>query len=788
MRLESQKRFCVALLAMVLATVWGTVCLAETSLHERIDQVLDSAAVGPVTATCSDADYLRRVSLDLAGVVPTAGEAKAFLEDSASDKRLRLVERLLASPEYARHMALVFDALLMERMPEKAVKTPEWQEFLRKSFAENKPLDQLARDLLVADGVDPARRPAARFLLDRNCEPNMVTRDVGRLMFGLDLQCAQCHDHPLIDEYFQADYYGLYAFLQRTELVTETKSKLAVVAEKADGEASYKSVFTGDSGDRVTPRLPKGASLLAEPVLLKGKEYEVAPAKGVRHVPKYSRRQALAGLVADSQEFRRNWANRIWAHLFGQGLVHPVDFHHAANPPSHPRLLALLAEELKATGFDLKAMLRELTLTRAYQRAIDAPKPSDVDFATIPERSRAIEAERDSQNATVEVAKATYEKARLERQEAVDGNKPLAAEIAALQAAASAAQVAADKKSAELSAAKADQEKKQQQSKAVAEAAAKAKEAVAAVPGDKVLAQSAAKIAERAKALQELADAAGKIIKDRESAADKAKEDAAAAQAALTKKSAEAVPAEQLAKLEAAELNARHALADERFVLKELEGRLAILKSLAEYEQLAKTDATAAVRAWDALLEQWTTRCQVGRLRPLSSEQFVLSILQATGELTQQRASAQKDLNKKPPEALKKAAESEKAAITAALVEGKSFEQLRGAVNNFVALYGGLPGQDFQATVNQALFFGNGSAVDKWLKPSEGNLTDRLGKTDDAAALADDLYLSILTRFPTADEKKAVADFLEDRKTDRPTALQELAWALISSNEFRFNH
>jgi hypothetical protein len=197
----------------------------EPPLHERIDALIDAAAVGPLAPPANDADFLRRAWLDLAGVIPPADSARAFLADAATDKRQKLIESLLASPQFIRHMTLTWDVMLMERRNDKAIKSPEWQAWLYQSFATGKPLDQLCREIVATDGTDDALRPAARFLLDRDCEPNLLTRDLGRVLFGMDLQCAQCHDHPLIDDYYQADYYGLYAFVMRTSLFTDAKAK-----------------------------------------------------------------------------------------------------------------------------------------------------------------------------------------------------------------------------------------------------------------------------------------------------------------------------------------------------------------------------------------------------------------------------------------------------------------------------------------------------------------------------------------------------------------------------------
>src|SRR5262245_6808744 len=309
------------------------------SLHDRIDGLIEAAAVGPLSPPSSDADFVRRVYLDLTGVIPAAEQAWAFLADQAADKRAKLIDELLASPAFARHMTLTLDVMLLERRADAAALAKPWREFLFQSLAADKPLDQLYREMLAADGADEKLRPAARFLLGRDAEPNLVTRDIGRLVFGMDMQCCQCHDHPLIDDYYQRDYYGLFAFVHRTNLFTDPKSKQIQLGEKADGEASYKSVFTGDSSDKALPQLPKGAVLFVEPAFVKGDEYSIKPDKTVRGVPKFSRRAALAEMLATSSEFRRNLANRIWAIVFGRGIVHPVDFHYAANPPANPELL-----------------------------------------------------------------------------------------------------------------------------------------------------------------------------------------------------------------------------------------------------------------------------------------------------------------------------------------------------------------------------------------------------------------------------------------------------------------
>lgn len=779
--------------------LWAGCCLLAATapadetpaLHERIDALVEAAAVGPLASPTTDADFLRRVYLDLTGTIPTSEEARAFLADASPDKRTKLIDQLLASPRYARHMALVFDVMLMERRPDKAVKTPEWQAYLHQSFADNKPLDQLCRELITADGTDAALRPATRFLLDRSCEPNAVTRDAGRMFFGMDLQCAQCHDHPTIDHYLQEDYYGLFAFFLRSSAFTDAKKKQTLVAEKADGEANFKSVFTDNASDRVAPRLPHGPTAADDPVFAKGEEYVSAPAKNVRGVPKHSRRAQLAAMLTDSQAFRRNLANRVWAHLFGRGIVHPVDAHHADNPPTHPQVLVLLADEFARSKYDLKGLLRELARTRAYQRSCEPPPADSIamlpanDLAT---RIAALESERvpieqrlKERETALKQAQDALRTAREGQQKQQAALVPLAAEAKAADEALAKA-VAARKQADEANA------KKEQQVTAVAEAAKKAEAAAKLLAGDEALAEAAATIAARSQVVRDELDAAlqaaAELAKQTESATEKVR----VANEALASARKTITPHDQLASIEQTMLDLQSQAHNDRYELASLDERISLGKAIADYQKLAQSDPSAASQAWPALVDRWTTAGQVTRLRQLSCEQFALSLLQAGGTLAQRHQAAVAALEKSPPPELKDAPEADHSRIAAKLAEEQVFGQVRGNLNAFVSLYATQFADDFQATVNQALFFENDSVVQSLLGPSGGNLTDRLTKIEDPAQLADELYLSTLTRFPTEAERSDVASHLHDRSADRPTAVGELVWALLSSNEFRFNH
>lgn len=376
MRPAVQNVLRLAIVVMSLMVFGNATRLAadQPSLHALIDQQLAPVA-GTEVPSCSDAEFLRRASLDLIGMPPTIDQARAFIHDAASDKRAVLIDRLQASPHYPRHIASTLDLMLMERRANTHVTADQWQAWLMSAARENKPWNVLVRELLLADGEDPASRPAARFTLDRASEPHLLTRDIGRIFFGRDLQCAQCHDHPVVAGYMQSDYHGLLAFVSAgyAQVLKEAEKEQTVVGEKAGTELTFESVFEGVP-HRTGARMPDGTAI-EEPFLLPGEEYDVAPADNTKPVPKFSRRAKLAELATSgtNNAFNENIVNRLWAQMFGRGLVHPLDLHHADNPATDPELLRLLAERFVAMNYDIKLFLQELALTEAYGRSFDAP-------------------------------------------------------------------------------------------------------------------------------------------------------------------------------------------------------------------------------------------------------------------------------------------------------------------------------------------------------------------------------------------------------------------------------
>ncbi len=345
----------------------------EPPLREVINRELAPPG-GVAWPKASDAEFLRRVSLDLNGMPPGADEARAFLADSDPQKREKLIDKLLASPLYDRHMATTLDIMLMERRPNTHVPQDTWMSWLLTSVRQNKPWNLLVREMLTADGDTPENRGPARFYLDRGAEPHVITRDVGRIFFGRDIQCSQCHDSPLVSDFLQRDYHGLLAFVSASYAVTKKvdNKDVTIFAEHAPTDVTFESVFNKGTGHRTSAML-FGTPAIAEPFFLPGEDYVVAPADGVRSVPKYSRRNTLAELATNgsNRTFNENIANRLWAMMLGRGLVHPLDMMHSDNPSASPALTRILGERLAASGFDMKSFLREIALSDVYQRPFD---------------------------------------------------------------------------------------------------------------------------------------------------------------------------------------------------------------------------------------------------------------------------------------------------------------------------------------------------------------------------------------------------------------------------------
>ena len=383
------------LIVAVLLASGGSLARAAEPLAARIDQHVESIAKAenvPLGPLAVDAEFLRRVYLDFAGNIPTADAARTFLADTDPKKREKLIDRLLAAPEYSTRMADLFNVVLMERLGE----NPEWTKYLRAAFDKNKPWDKMAREILRADAKDVENLGASFFLAKRleNYGQNPVdysglTRDVGRLFLGKNFQCCECHDHLFVEDYKQQHFQGLHTFFKNAVLVNAAKLQ---VGEKLLGEkTNFASVFTKVMMS-TGPALP-GLMMLELPTFPKGMEFAEPPNKqtGSPGVPKFSTLAAISEQLpkASNKDFARNMANRLWFALMGRGIVHPLDMHHSKNLGSHPELLDLLATEFATHNFDIKWLLRELAMSKTYQRSsllVGKESPDPRYFATALER------------------------------------------------------------------------------------------------------------------------------------------------------------------------------------------------------------------------------------------------------------------------------------------------------------------------------------------------------------------------------------------------------------------
>ncbi|MGP0064250.1 MAG: DUF1549 domain-containing protein [Isosphaeraceae bacterium] len=624
-------------------------------LHARIDRLMESVQVGPRVAPASDAEFLRRVSLDLTGMPPSVEELKEFLADRAADKRARAVDRLLASPLFARHWATTLDVMLMERRPSKKVAADDWQNYLLSAVRENRPLNQLMGELLRADGADPKLRPAARFYLDRESEPNLITRDVGRIFFGRDMQCAQCHNHPLVPDYQQSDYYGLLAFISPGYALTrkEGKNETTFHAEKAGTDLAFDSVFVKDDHHWTGPRVPGGTEL-PEPMFPPGEEYTVKPADQVLPVPRYSRRAKLASLVTDggNRAFNENLANRLWGFMMGRGLVHPVDSHHPANPPSHPELMKLLGEELVALKFDARAFLRELALTHAYQRAIDLPEETSPLPAPFAAKLAQLKARSEPLEAAAERAREDYLRAVKIWHKTESALIPLVAEQD--KALLKHTEVMKKKDDAQKAAgdAQAGVVARRETAKALAEAAGKAQDVVKKLPKEKDLADAARIFVNRSTAAAAELAASEKASAEKAVALKKATEGLDAAARSVEAVRARVQPVrESVRTKEKIVLDLRQKMAESRVAAEDHQKCLRLHETYARFkslqEQVAATQRNVVARRNDLAVAKTRSADHAPVLRTRQDEVKAADISRISAEKSRAQAQSAMERHQK---------------------------------------------------------------------------------------------------------------------------------------------
>lgn len=370
--------FC-RVLTLTIFFLTPSALLAETPLRQIIDQEIragwKSDEIKP-PGIAEDAVFLRRVYLDLTGIIPTYEQAKAFLDSKDSEKRSKLIDKLLNDPRYAIHQADIWDMILFGRNPPgyDARDRDGFKKWLRDQFAKNVPYDQWVRTILKGEGntIDDG---APMYLIQYDRKPLDATAAIVKTFLGVQLQCARCHDHPH-EDWKQTDFYAMAAFLSRLERVQVGKqgrlSKI-MIGEKNTGEILFTGPVSeerpGKKGVSISPKFLLSEKLKEPPLPKDVKDPRRFPSNKVPPKPYFSRKNALAEWVTSKENpmFARAAANRIWAQFMGRGLIDPVDNMSPGNPASHPKLLKALTQELINHQFDLKWYLRELCNSEAYQ-------------------------------------------------------------------------------------------------------------------------------------------------------------------------------------------------------------------------------------------------------------------------------------------------------------------------------------------------------------------------------------------------------------------------------------
>jgi len=317
-------------------------------IDRLVDAKLERLKIQPSPRT-DDATFFRRLSLDLTGRLPSPESVRAFLNDPQLSrvKRAKMIDKLIASPEYVDHWTVKWGDLLQSSRKYLGEKGAyEFQQWIRDAIASNRPYDKLVRELLTARGSSYDNPAANYFRVTREAKPAM--EKTTQVFLGVRMVCAQCHDHPF-ERWTQNQYYQMSAFF-------------SAVGIRAGYEVGEEIVF--DQRSDYEMKHPKDARVMKPQFLL---------ASSVAPVPDGpQRRDALAEWLTskDNPFFAKAIANRMWSYFLGKGIIDPVDDIRASNPPSNPSLLEALTKDFVAHGFDLRDLMRTIVSSRAYQASI----------------------------------------------------------------------------------------------------------------------------------------------------------------------------------------------------------------------------------------------------------------------------------------------------------------------------------------------------------------------------------------------------------------------------------
>lgn len=293
---------------------------------------------------CDDATFLRRVTIDLCGRLPTSAEVRGFLADTASDKRTKAIDRLLDSPDYPAYFAMRWGTILRNSNLAGADKAAyAFHNWMKNQISRNRPYDEFVRGIVAAAGEWQDAPAINWYWQSRDDQLHQVTADTAQVFLGTRLQCARCHHHPY-ERWSQDDYYGLAGFFTR-------------LGRKSFGEPPpYFASGTVTTGERnpLTGQVP-------EPKYLGGEAVKFTPEDDPRH--------ALVDWMAKPENpfFAKALVNRMWGHFLGRGLVQELDDLRETNPPSNPELLDALAKDFIDKKFDMKHVIRMIVNSKVYQ-------------------------------------------------------------------------------------------------------------------------------------------------------------------------------------------------------------------------------------------------------------------------------------------------------------------------------------------------------------------------------------------------------------------------------------
>jgi hypothetical protein len=325
---------------------------ANNFIDEEVFSKLRKFNIVP-SALSSDGEFLRRVCLDLTGRLPPPQRVREFLKDKSANKREKVVDALLDSPEYVDYWTFRFADLFRVAIFPVGI-NPKWtqsyNEWIRDAIARDRPYDEVAQERIAAQGYSAASRHYLPYLVIPPAQ-NMMGEEV-RVFLGRRLDCAQCHDHPY-EEWTQDQFWGMTAFFGPMFKLGGNPS--SVIFDFPDGKEVAADVPSPAEIRVVHPRTKQPV----QPAFLDGK---IVPFEETEFP-----RQELAKWMTAHPYFAEATVNRIWSQFFGRGIVDPVDDFRSTNPPSHPNLLRRLAEDFSQNGYRLKRLARLIVLSRAYQ-------------------------------------------------------------------------------------------------------------------------------------------------------------------------------------------------------------------------------------------------------------------------------------------------------------------------------------------------------------------------------------------------------------------------------------